>query len=405
MAEVKEFLKTGACVGVFYFMSLGMSFFSSFILSKTEYNFSFPLFLSACGNVIHFLLSLAAIFLTQTGRTPQEQKLSSPIPYIIREKIGSPAEAHEKTHTVLRRREEHAWHKKAYFFFKSIGTFDIWIILCSLNGSIDIGFSGYSLRSVPLAFYTMLKSSTPIFILFSRFLFQLEKPSAPLALIIFSIALGVFYTSKNDSVVYNPVHIGMILGSSMMAGIRWAFLEYFIKSSVKQSNSVLSSLCVMSLLTGLFLVLGFFLFEGVSNFVSFEGFLTVQSTCICACLILGGAVVSFFLCLAEYILIARTSVITLSVIGIVKEIMIVCISVRKGLIVLSGQNIAGLALASVGILLFTFRDLLFGIPPAPQERAPSKEEEEEELLEETLDSVSSISSIDQPSPLPFEAQG
>ncbi|KAI5186613.1 solute carrier family 35, member C2 [Nematocida homosporus] len=347
-----------------------MNFFSSFLLSKDDYDFRFPLFLGSISHLIHFGLSVIGIVMFRSP--PCEQTLHSPIPYLIRKKIGSPI---DKTPSLSRKRTQapvsQIWRQPdeqesgrtfrilqiCYAFLLNIGAFDAWIITCALCGSIDNGFSGYALRSVPLAFYTMLKSSSPIFILISRFLFQLEEPSMPLIGTICIIATGVFFASKSDTVVYRFQPICMILSSCVMGGFRGAFLEYFIKQNITRHNNILYNLCVVSLLMGIFLCTGFFLFEGVHNLLQLKAFATLSSTLNCLFLIFGSSVVSFFLCVTEYTLISKTSVITLSVIGIVKELIIIAISVCQGKIHLSVANMCGLCTASVGVLLFSCRHL------------------------------------------------
>jgi len=381
--EMRDLLVTGGYIFVFAATSLAMSFFSFFLLSEDGYNFSLPLFLSSFSNLVHFLIALVLISFMDPAHPEPEQTLSSPIPYITREKIGSPVEEsfrEEKKHHIRSRIGEEGrvptLFTRAYLFLKEIGSFNIWIILCSLNGSLDTGLSGYTLRVVPLAFYTMIKSSTPIFILLSRFLFQLEKPSPSLVMIILFIAAGVFFTSQNDSVVYRAGHIAMILGASFMAGFRWAFLEYFIKSNARSSSSILYCLCVISLLSGIFLCVGFAVFEGFSRLLAFEKFQTATSALLCFGVIAGAASFSFFLCMFEYIIIARTNVITLSVVGVAKELLIVGISVHRKKIVLSRMNVGGLGLALFGILMFIFRDRIF-VPSTekPEERKEPSEKE------------------------------
>ena len=66
------------------------------------------------------------------------------------------------------------------------------ILPCSFSTALDIGLSNSSLKSITLSFYTMLKSSSPVFILLFAFAFRLETPTPSLILIMLIICSGVF---------------------------------------------------------------------------------------------------------------------------------------------------------------------------------------------------------------------
>jgi solute carrier family 35 protein C2 len=67
--------------------------------------------------------------------------------------------------------------------------------LCS---SLDIGLSNSSLHYISLSFYTMIKSSVPVWALLFAFLFRLEKVCIQLILIIFVICFGVVFTIAGE---------------------------------------------------------------------------------------------------------------------------------------------------------------------------------------------------------------
>lgn len=369
MGSSRTFALVGAYIFVFYAFSIGISFFSAFFLAKDSYDFGFPMFISAASNLIHFLFSIVTIRIVNRNRFLL-QLFSKPVPYLNQENIGSPpvetsprivfGEGHAKPHAYIAQYSTSSKAKRCYLFLKEVGVCNIWVVLCAFTGAVDSILSGYSLRIVPLAIFTMIKSSTPIFILFSRFLFRLEQPSISLVAVIFVIALGVCLTSANTTTSYTFTDVILILGSSLTAGFRWAFVEYFLKNNMLQpNNTILQSVCALSLITGVFVFIGFLLFEGFPALLDFRGFSTLSSTVECLSLLTGASAVSFFLNIAEYLLIFKTSVITLSVAGIVKDLLIIGISVVQGTVVLSMINTVGLAIATLGIGLFTFRETLF----------------------------------------------
>lgn len=366
--NTQEIVSIGACLLFFFATSLGLSFFSSYFLSVDGYSFRFPLFYFAMHHFVHFALSAFGIWYLKKG-VLHEEVIESPLPYIMREKIGSPLEALHKESRLARPVEPSKTRIDSilyaiYQFLNDIGAFNVWIVVCCFIGSIDSGFSGHALTRISLPFYTMLKSTTPVFILFARFVFQLESPSIALVVIISMIASGISLAAKSNTVVFNIKYGLMILGACVMAGFRWGFLEYFIKHSTKKNNSILHSLSVLSLLSGVFLSIGFLVLEGLPDFVSFERFSSASGTFLCLLLIMGTAVVGFLGCLAEFQVISKTNVMVSSVVMIIKEIAILCISVYRKTLVLSLLNIAGLCISITGIILFTFRSVLFSSVPA-----------------------------------------
>ncbi|KAI5179838.1 solute carrier family 35, member C2 [Nematocida sp. AWRm80] len=352
-----------------------MSYFSSFFLSKDKYNFKFPLLLSSLYNLVHFVLAVISIWITQGTRIPRQQ-LDSPIPYLLGDKKDPfldntsdeyiPPRIHSSSRTIIQR---------MFDYLEDIGAFNLWIIVCSLISAVDIGFSGYSLRNIPLAFYMILKSGTPVFILLFKFFFQPEKPTIQPTAIVFTIAIGIGLVSYGNAEILKASYIILVIASSIMSGFKLAFLKYFINQSVLRNNSVLESLCVMSFLLGIFLFFGFLCFEGLFNLIDQESLKQPGDTIKCFSLIIAAGIISFFECIAEYIVLSKTSVITISIMRIAKEILIVGISIASKEMKLSSINQLGLAIAVLGILLFGYKETIFEQIPAP-EKSPEKQKTE-----------------------------
>lgn len=384
-----EILTIAAGISFFFTASLGQSYFSSSFLSVHGYNFKFPLFYFAAHQFVHFAMASFGIWYLKKNIL-HEQAIESPLPYIMREKIGSPlasdaAQSQQKRDSARSTPEQTkrtVW-SYVYQFLQDIGAFNIWIIVCCFIGSIDAGFSGHALTRISLPFYTMLKSSTPIFILFARFIFQLEKPSFALVGIISMIAIGISLAAKSETVRFDIKYGLMIIGACVMAGFRWGFLEYFIKQSASRNNSIFHSLCVLSLLSSIFMFIGFFLFEGVLSFLAYDKFHTVSDTLICFFLIMATGVIGFFSVLAEFMVISKTDVMVSSVIIIIKEIVILCISVKRKVLVLSHLNLFGLCISIVGIVLFTFRSIILPEKDDSRKKTEAEQPSKDPISSET----------------------
>lgn len=272
---------------IYYTMSITLGFLTSYFLSEKEHNFRYPLFITGCQNLIHFLLSQLLC----------KAKLS------------------------------------------------LSFLPCALIAAFDIGLSSFSLRKVTLAFFTMVKSSAPVFILLCGFLFGIEKPSIFSFLIMFTIAAGVFLTSKVDT-KFDTNGFCLITAASFMAGIRWAYVQLILRTHSKALPTI-GGLCLP---IAILLLLMSACFEGIQTILKVE--FTMDRAFINIGFIVISGCVSFSLLLSEFVLVERTSVVYLSMAGIVKELTIVLVSVIRKEIVLNSVNSIGLVISITGIILF-----------------------------------------------------
>ncbi|KAF9765011.1 putative sugar phosphate/phosphate translocator [Nosema granulosis] len=296
-------LKIALLISVYYCTSLCLGFFTTFFLSKSAYNFRFPLFKSSIQNLVHFFIT-SCILKINKEETKGTRYLYTTIP-------------------------------------------------CAITGAIDIGLSSYSLRTVSLAFYTMVKSSAPVFILLSGFAFGIEKPSIMFFLIIFTIGAGVFLTSlKNTS--FDLTGFGIISAASFMAGFRWAFIQYLLEKRKVINGGLYSTIRDLCLPISCFLFIISSKVEGLYEIINSEFFNTPRSACINFGMILFSGVLSFSLICSEFKLVSETSVMFLSVSSIVKELVIIVVSLYRKEIELSVINYSGLAISIFGIICYNF---------------------------------------------------
>jgi len=101
------------------------------------------------------------------------------------------------------------------------------VVPCGLATGLDIGLSNNSLKYITLSFYTMVKSSAPIFVLLFAFMFKLEKPTIKLVRTLLLIITKVWYYcnhicwSVNDGNRRNKVQLGWIHASSERDNCIW----------------------------------------------------------------------------------------------------------------------------------------------------------------------------------------
>jgi solute carrier family 35, member C2 len=227
-------------------------------------------------------------------------------------------------------------------------------IPCALTGALDIGLSSFSLRSVSLAFYTMVKSSAPVFILLSGMAFGIEQPSIQFFLIIFTIGLGVFLTSYKNS-NFDVTGFGIISFASFMAGFRWAFIQYLLQKRGVQKGGLYSTIRDLSLPISFILLIMSYYNEGFYEIIQSEFFNNTKAALKNLGFIIASGVLSFSLVCSEFTLVSKTSVVFLSVSSIIKELIIIFISLYRKEIELNSINYFGLTISILGILCYNYK--------------------------------------------------
>ncbi|KRH93813.1 hypothetical protein M153_5490004962 [Pseudoloma neurophilia] len=98
------------------------------------------------------------------------------------------------------------------------------ILPCTIMDMLDIILSTICLQNVSLALYTMIKSSSPIFILLSSFLINNEPVSFKSFFIIVIIGIGTFLLTYKKCSTYDMYSI-LTLISTAVSGIRWSDIQ------------------------------------------------------------------------------------------------------------------------------------------------------------------------------------
>ncbi|KAG0252730.1 Triose-phosphate Transporter [Mortierella polycephala] len=301
-------------VFAWYGCSTSLSFYNKWLFSPNLHNFRFPLFTTCLHMVAQFALSSLTLSLIPSLRP-----------------------------------------KKA----PSAKDFGTKIMPCAVASGLDIGLSNSSLKSITLAFYTMCKSSSLAFVLLFAFVFKLERPTWTLAGVIGVICVGLFMMvmSEVDFVLIGFIQVML---ASVLGGLRWSLTQLLLERSDTKTGSLanpISTIFFLSPIMGvcLFIVAG--VFEGYGNIFSSEFFMSVGSTLVTLGLLFLGGIFAFLMVLAEFNLIARTSVVTLSVLGIIKEVVTIVISALVFHDQLTIVNILGLFITLTGIGFYHFMKL------------------------------------------------
>eukprot|EP00057_Strongylocentrotus_purpuratus_P024294 XP_011678768.1 PREDICTED: solute carrier family 35 member C2 [Strongylocentrotus purpuratus] len=275
-----------------------------------------------------------------------------------------------------------------------------------ITSALDIGFSNWSLVFITISLYTMCKSSAIIFILVFAIAFGLQKPHWMQVIIVVLIAVGLFmftYESTQfnlegfvlvlaasflylnifslffyfgdlfqhwmqviivvliavglfmftyESTQFNLEGFVLVLAASFLSGLRWSLAQILTQkeeTGLRNPIDIIYHLQPVMILGLLPLAIAV---EGVRicSTEDFLGFTDIHTFTLTCTKLLFGACLAFMLAMSEYLLLSRTSTLTLSISGIFKEICTLYIASQKG-DEMSPLNFIGMVVCLCGISL------------------------------------------------------
>mmetsp|Transcript_2115 Transcript_2115/g.4098 ORF Transcript_2115/g.4098 Transcript_2115/m.4098 type:complete len:185 (+) Transcript_2115:138-692(+) len=98
-------------------------------------------------------------------------------------------------------------------------------IPCGVITAADIGMSNLSLVRITITFFTMIKSSAPIWVLLSGFIFGLFPITPTLIMVGLLITMGEVLTSFGE-VEFDEVGFLLCAGAAVCGGGRRAFIQF-----------------------------------------------------------------------------------------------------------------------------------------------------------------------------------
>lgn len=299
-----------------YTFSTLISVYNKWMFSTDKKNFSYPLFVTSFHMLMQFVLSSSAMKLF-----PQ---------LVPRRPNGSTS-----------RPSGVDWASK--------------VVPCALATALDIGLSNTSLKTITLTFYTMCKSSNLAFVLFFAFLFGLEVIRWSLIGIISLITIGVvmMVAAETKFVLVGAVQV---LSASALGGLRWALTQMLLDRDEMGMNNPIATIFWLAPVMGVSLITLSAIFESWHGiFAAKSGYFdTLAHALRTVVLIAAPGFLAFGMNLAEFALIKRTSVVTLSVAGIFKEVLTIALASSVFGDELTPINVTGLCITLVGIGLYNW---------------------------------------------------
>ncbi|PSK46336.1 hypothetical protein B9Z65_5304 [Elsinoe australis] len=299
---VKESLINALLILMWYSFSIGISVFNKFVLSKDKLDFHYPLFFTSFHMLIQFSLAALVMYLIPSFR-PKPATTGPHTQYEAvpgNEEESSQAQPKQPIMT-------------KFFYLTRISP-------CGAATGLDIGLGNMSLKFISLTFYTMCKSSVLGFVLIFAFLFRLEKPSWKLAGIILTMAAGVIMMVAGET-AFHALGFILIMAASCFSGFRWSLTQILLIRNPATSNPF-SSIFFLAPVMFVTLIVIAFPVEGPSEFAAgFQRLVELRGLGQSIGVLLFPGLLAFLMTASEFALLKRTSVVTLSVCGIFKEVL------------------------------------------------------------------------------------
>ena len=189
---------------------------------------------------------------------------------------------------------------------------------------LDIGLSNTSLAFVSLSFYTMLKSTTPLFLLLFAIMMGIERMSWRLAGVIAIISLGLFLLVEGEEEgEFSWAGFLMVISASALAGLRWAITQVLLQGDAHNASrgGALEIIELLSPIMGVTLLVTSICVERPWQLFRTAFFSSWTHAAIVFAVAFADALIALCMVYAEFTLIANTSALTFMVAGTFKEVV------------------------------------------------------------------------------------
>lgn len=250
----------------------------------------------------------------------------------------------------------------------------------ALATALDIGLSNWSFLFITISLYTMTKSSAVLFILFFSLVFKLEEPNPFLIVVVLLISCGLFMFTY-ESTQFNLEGFIMVLLASFIGGIRWTLTQLLMQKAELGLHNPIDAMYHLQPLMFIGLFPLFLFNEGLSLSTSEKLFrVTHLSPLLHSLLTLSiGGFLAFGLGFSEFLLVSRTSSLTLSISGIFKEVCTLLLAARVMGDKMSALNWLGFFVCLCGISLHVGLKVYYSKNKGPSIRQLNSKSPELEL--------------------------
>ncbi|EYE95102.1 putative nucleotide-sugar transporter [Aspergillus ruber CBS 135680] len=294
---LQRLLVNGVLILSWYFFSLSISIYNKWMFSQDDIVFPFPLFTTSLHMAVQFTLSGLILWAIPSLRpnNPSVSAASGSSP------IQDPGSS-EKRPLITR------------FFYLTR------LVPCGTATSLDIGLGNMSLKYISLTFLTMCKSSALAFVLLFAFIFRLETLSVKLIIIIAAMTVGVVMMVAGET-AFNAVGFALVIASAFFSGFRWGLTQILLLRHPATSNPF-STLFFLTPVMFISLIVISLAVERPAEIANgFQALAAAHGTGFGLVLLIFPGVLAFCMISSEFALLKRSSVVTLSICGIFKEVI------------------------------------------------------------------------------------
>ncbi|KAK4498189.1 hypothetical protein PRZ48_010846 [Zasmidium cellare] len=332
-ALIKNIAINACLIALWYSFSISISVYNKWMFSKENLDFHFPLFTTSVHMLVQFSLASLVLWIFPRFRPSNAKEIEAHHGY-------SHVDGNEDDTVPLEPRPKKPLMTKTFYLTR--------ISPCGTATALDIGLGNFSLRFITLTFFTMCKSSVLAFVLLFAFLFKLEKPTWKLCAIILFMTVGVIMMVAGEA-AFNALGFMLVMTASLCSGFRWSLTQILLLRNAATSNPFSSIFFLTPVMFAALLILALPI-EGISNVIAAFGALSEdRGLFVSIVLMLFPGILAFIMVAAEFALIKRTSVVTLSVCGIFKEVLTISAASLTFGDPLSPINISGLVVTIVSI--------------------------------------------------------
>ena len=299
--------------------------YNKWMFSENDVVFPFPLFTTSMHMVVQFSLSAFLLWIFPALR-PRHPPTST----------SSTSAAGSESEPVLTK-----------FFYLTR------LVPCGAATSLDIGLGNMSLKFISLTFLTMCKSSALAFVLLFAFLFRLESPSVKLILIIATMTVGVVMMVAGEA-AFNALGFALVIASAFFSGFRWGLTQILLLRHPATSNPF-STLFLLTPVMFLSLIIIALTVEGPAEI--HRGFVALterHGNLAGSCLLIFPGILAFCMISSEFALLKRSSVVTLSICGIFKEVVTISVAGVVFHDKLTAVNLSGLIITVCSIGTYNY---------------------------------------------------
>lgn len=341
---VRMYAVNALLIALWYTFSISISVYNKWMFSKENLDFHFPLFTTSLHMVVQFVCASAVLFFFPKLRPGAGSADPHAQGYLQ-------VDGNEEEQNRNERRNSPPPGSKGplmtrWFYFTRIGP-------CGTATALDIGLGNFSLRFISLTFFTMCKSSVLAFVLLFAFIFRLENPSWRLGAIITLMSAGVVMMVAGET-AFNALGFILVMTASFCSGFRWSLTQILLLRNPATSNPF-SSIFFLTPVMFLALFLLALPIEGTANLIEGIHILAEAKGIVLGALImLFPGALAFLMVAAEFALLKRTSVVTLSVCGIFKEVLTISAAGAVFGDELSPINVSGLIVTIASIAAYNY---------------------------------------------------